>query len=374
MATEFDITSEQKRLLAIVPRICASISIICACIMALAILHSPYRRRRVYHRLMLGCVPSIILLNIAQLWGQAAAPEGTEHVLGARGNAGTCTAQGFMYQFRLVIPQYYAALSFITYRLIESKFTRSLERAEEIAMHIGVYIFPIASGIFLTTIDGFNMITQGCGIASAPLGCGGDTSAEDFIPCTRGPDNIGLHQWLWAGFPSIIVMIAPTLAMVRLSCRFRRKSIFASVAVQSFLYLLAVYWTYIFRWIDAAMILYSGNYVFATNIVAEIMDPLQGFWTLIIYSFFRTHDPKTGADPESSDPSESAASSTRSFRPEFSIFDGSVANRTSKSPWAQFLNDEGEDSDYMNDCGEYTDGDFKTSSLPLEESDQIMET
>lgn len=382
MVTEFDIPPSQQRILAIAPRICASISIVCALIMAAAIMLSTYRRRRIYHRLMLGCVPSIIILNIAQLWGQAAAPEGTDHVLGARGNAGTCTAQGFMYQFRLVVPSYYAVLSLMTYRLIKSKFKHSLGQTEEYLVHIGVYVFPIASGIYLTAIEGFNMITQGCGIANAPLACGGDPEDEGYVPCTRGPENIGLYQWLFAGLPSVIIMLGPTIVMGWICCRLRKQSVLKSFIYQSCLYLLAVYWTYLFRWIDAAILLSAGEYVFATAFVADIMDPLQGLWTLIIYSYFRTHDPKTAADPTSSNEgsapfgdtggSGSGSSGSRSFRPEFSIFDGSVANRTSDSPWAKFLTDDFEDPEYMKDCGEYSDGDFKTT--PLEMSGNIRDS
>jgi hypothetical protein len=406
MAVEFDLTESQKLWLAILPRASATISIVCSLYMMVTILRSPFCRRRTYHRLMLACTVPIMVLSANQLWGQAAAPVGTERVYGGgKGNPTTCTVQGFVYQFKLIIPIYYAILSFLTFRRIvhPAKLQRSAAASQqhmswkwELFLHCGVYIFPIVSGIYLITVDGFNMVSQGCGVASDPLGCGEDSGVE----CTRGPDNIGELQWLLVGLPSIIVVSIPTLVMAYLWCtvaRGKHKSIATSLAKQSALYLLSLYLTYIFRWIDAAMVLNRNEYVFVTNVIAEVMDPLQGLWTLLVYSYFRssqTNNTRTAfemtnpgeeasqmefgsgdggmmpGDPSNrSTPSASSQQQSRQRRrsskmkPEFSIFDGTnVAD--SSSPWAAFLNDEGEDDSYRGGknklCGEYSDRDFES--------------
>ena len=112
------LSEKQKWILAIAPRIAAGISVICTVGMGIAIIKSPWARSRIYHRLMLGCTLPILIQNTAQLWGPSAAPSDTDWVIGATGNYTTCSIQGFMYQFRLVVPSYYLILSLLARRLV----------------------------------------------------------------------------------------------------------------------------------------------------------------------------------------------------------------------------------------------------------------
>lgn len=392
MTTEFDLTESQKLTLAVVPRIAASISVVCVLFMISTILRNPYYRRRIYHRLMLGSTVPILILNAAQLWGQAAAPSGTPQVIGARGTYATCSAQGFLYQFRAVVPFYYVILTLLARRLVARKrrstqqFIQRLVKME-VGIHIAVYILPLSSGIYLLSVQGFNMVFQGCGIASVPLGCG-DQSEDGTLECTRGPQNPGMLQWVLVALPAIILVGSATLIMLATYIEIRRssnKQVARSVAKQAALYLLVFYWTYIFRFIDAAIILGSGNYVFSINLLAEVIDPLQGLWTLLVYWYFRSEKPKTlshdvpknnavisNVDPINTAGDQGSGSglplpqnnsqSKSSLRPEFSIFDGSEVHRQA-SPWAAFLYDEGEDEEYEQNNGEYTDDDYRTETL-----------
>ena len=80
------------------------------------------------------------------------------------------------------------------------------------------------------------------------------------------------------------------------------------------------------------------------------------------------------------DPSSNAANvssiSLSALRPEFSIFDGSNLI-DSNSPWAEFLNDQGEDSEFINRssvrCFEWSTNHFsaETSGDVLESSAQL---
>ena len=451
------ITETQQHILAILPRIAASVSVLCAFYMVFTILPNPYYRGRIYHRLMLGCTFPILILNAAQLWGPCAAPAGTtDWVVGARGNDTTCSVQGFMYQFRMVVPSYYLILALLARRLVfinnnnngndnvsgerstrhdgigrttsgsnrsnnrkgingstSSRRRRNDDKLKsylkclakmEPYLHGAVYIFPIISGIYLLSIQGFNMILLGCGVESSPLGCGDDSG----ITCDRGPQNPGFYQWILVALPFIILLGSSTLIMLVTYTQLYfkpngGKQIAKSMAAQASLYLLALYWTYIFRWIDAELIFNNNTYIFGVNLLAETIDPLQGLWTLLVYWYFKSDPPseivrlpvsgedmdddhsesvifessfkkdssglfslssRGGGNRSGGDNSERSSRSSRSFRPEFSIFDGShIQNKD--SPWAAFLVDDGEDDDYGQEQAggnrEYTDRDFDST-------------
>ena len=56
----------------------------------------PEKRKRLYHRLVLGMNVALIMMAFSYIWGTAAVPEGTPYYVGAKGTIDTCTAQGFI--------------------------------------------------------------------------------------------------------------------------------------------------------------------------------------------------------------------------------------------------------------------------------------
>jgi hypothetical protein len=368
MSIEINLSYNQQRWLNILPRIGAGISIVCSLYIVVAVVGSPYFRNRIYHRIMAACAVNTILLNMNQLWGSAAVPE-DEDLLGASGNTATCSAQGFLAQLSLVVPSYYVALSLLSYFSIRNKFEVSKYQYIEKWIHIGVYLFPFGSASYLLTLEAYNHVVISCGLASEPLGCGDQSNNE--IECTRGPQNVGQIQKIFLVLPIILIVLIPTVVMLLLYCQVRNqpggKRVAALFAKQSSLYLFAQYWAYTFRFLDTALVFAFGEYVFATNLLANFIEALIGLWTLIVYLYFRVDDPsshnhnemsisfQTQKDAQSREFSLDRSTVTLTLsKPSFSIFDGTnVENRD--SPWATFLFDEGEDDEY-DENAEYDDG------------------
>jgi hypothetical protein len=207
-------TEQQILVLAILPRIGATISLFSSLYIVITVLCSPHYRSRVYHRIMLGTALNIMLWSVPNLWGSAAVPEGTSSVGSwGKGTTASCSASGFLLQLgTYAVPSYYVVLSFYSFTAVCNNFQLEKYKWIERWIHVGVHIYPIASAIYLLTIDAFNFSGTQCWIASVPLGCG---ERSDEV-CTQGPQDIGRVQWLFAGIPAMILVIVPTFMMIAL--------------------------------------------------------------------------------------------------------------------------------------------------------------
>ena len=406
---DIDLTYEQQRWLNILPRVGAGISLCCSFYLVITVVSNPYYRKRIYHRIMAACALNIVVLNATSLWGSAAVPYDSG-LLGARGNTATCSAQGWLLQFsQFVVPSYYVALSLLSYFSIRHKFHVPEYQHIEKWIHVSVYIFPIASACYLLYLEAFNKVVIGCYVASEPIGCGDQSPEDEYIPCIRGPENIGQLQKIFLAIPSVLVVFIPTAVMLVLYLQVRSrpggKQIAKSVAKQSGLYVLVQYWTYLFRFLDAALLLAVGEYAFGTNLLANFIESLQGLWTLCVYLYFRSAPPPSASEEgqASRDGERDGHQNTRQYhndmsisfkfgngstilntssesmkaninsrygskelsqqqdsstKERFSIFDGTNALDLD-SPWARFLLDEGEDKSYIEDShAEYDDTQF----------------
>mmetsp|Transcript_37986 Transcript_37986/g.41994 ORF Transcript_37986/g.41994 Transcript_37986/m.41994 type:complete len:386 (+) Transcript_37986:242-1399(+) len=195
------------------PRFSALVSLWCAILLITSILRSKYYRNRIYHRINLGCGLNIILLCVLKLWGSAAEP--TNNNIWARGTIATCSISGFLHHIAIfIIPQYYCALSLLSYAAFRNKIRLSNFCRIEKWIHIGVYVFPLAAATYLLTLRAFNPTIHGCSLASIPVGCGDETTTdEELLPCDRGPNNISQLQWLFWGLPSLLFFSIPTVVL-----------------------------------------------------------------------------------------------------------------------------------------------------------------
>jgi hypothetical protein len=158
--------------------------------------------------------------------------------------------------------------------------------------------------------------------------------------------------------PIMILLIVPTFMMIALYIEVRRRQATImveakTVAKQAALYLLALYWIYMFTFIQGALVFAFGRNIFASVLLSNCVSYLHGFWILLVYIRFRqtrTSSQKAKATDESeSKPATpqqegSEQSSRKSIFLEFSIFDGT--NATSR--WTEFIY-EGEDDDEEED-------------------------
>lgn len=256
------------------------------------------RRHCAFDRIMMGLSCHTMLWGIYHMWGTAAIPAGTPGVYGAKGTTATCDIQGFLLQISMVVPFYYVFLSLYSWVVVlHGNFDPAKYEWIEKYIHVGVHIFPIASAIYLLTIESFNSNGLHCWIASIPSGCG----EESGIECTRGPQNPHLILWVFGGIPATFFLLFPTVVMVTLTyCVYLRQRkpegeilyvIPASmVAKQSAIYLGSLYWVYV------PLFVYSGfNYSgqeksYWLCLLANLISTSMGIWFAIVYWYFSTEE------------------------------------------------------------------------------------
>ena len=350
--------------------------------MVFTILRRKHYRTRMYHRIVLGCAVNIIVDAAFTLWGPAAVPRGTPHIPAARGTIGTCSITGFgHYASFFIVPLYFNAQALLAFASIRYKFQERTYQWMEKYIHIGVYLYPLGSGIYLLSLEAFNPIVMSCGFSSYPMDC-----SEDGIECIRGPENIAKLQWIFLSIPALMIVLIPTFLMISLVVWIRHqiprgRAIGKSVTRKIALYLAALYWTYFFRCIDAVIIFGKGEVLFASTLAANTNEALIGLWYLLVYLVLRTEDPAsvrvTGSLTAKREKDRSKAgredrqismttvtidqSQMRSFELGIGIFDGNCLDED--SPWSGYLTT-GVDEGYEKNDPEYTDHDYCIEDIP----------
>jgi hypothetical protein len=179
------------------------------------------------------------------IYGAAAVPKETTNAIGNFGSVLTCTIQGFAFYITgLIAIFYYCSFAIYSYVGVSNNFKKINYLWIEKYIHILVHIYPIASGIYLLTQDGFNNTGYGyCFIQSDPLGCGSEEYPD--VVCERGPENKQYLDLFWA-IPLILIVIFPTFIMIILMIKVKRNQNkirikVKAVIIQTIIYLLALY-------------------------------------------------------------------------------------------------------------------------------------
>mmetsp|Transcript_30959 Transcript_30959/g.74775 ORF Transcript_30959/g.74775 Transcript_30959/m.74775 type:complete len:359 (+) Transcript_30959:340-1416(+) len=311
-------TEAQQLALGIVPQVLSFISLIAGLYTVITILKNRESLlARMYHRLMFAVAINVVFLSIRTLFVFFAVPVGTPDSPLARGNTQTCSTTGFLYHFFfLAVLSYYCALSIYSYVAIQNNFQDEKYSWIEKWIHLGVYVFPVGSGLYLLSIDAFNYIGQGCYIASVPLGCGNDSG----VVCTRGPQNIGQIQWIFGAAPIIVTMVLSAVVMTVLYFKVKRKTNSKNrkeqccqppvqetsatidakkVGRQGFIYVSVLYWSYIFTFVNVTAVFAFGVRSFALQLLAQ-NERLLGLYITMAYRFF-SRDHRKGQDGPKSD-------------------------------------------------------------------------
>ena len=447
----------QQQIINLVVRAASFISLIAATHLIYTVMKSKYYRKRIFHKMMMCCSCHIVLFNILLIWGQAAVPIQEQlqdssssslgsYYPGAHGTIATCTIQGFLLHLLfLAVPYYYVSLPILCLiafargnkynkkrqRPPPPKLTNSQphssrhngynshhqyrhyqqqqrqqqqqERSRWISklrlslfIHVCVYLIPIATGMYLLSLNAFNPSLNICFSGSYPLGCGDQSQQQQqTLKCERGPQNFDAISQLLGTIQVGTMFLLPAIIMfiycikVRLLLFSRRDSrsarLASLVAKQAALYVLALYWTCLPTFINWIIMfrVRKGQYVFVSHLIAVTFGALQGVWFYIPYWYFRSDDrvemiadaavggtatPTTLEEGKEVDidaagtrkktkveditASTGRSSSCSSFKPEFSIFDGGSTDALDPtSPWSKYLyGDEGEDDSYQDNC------------------------
>ena len=309
------LTDQEHLILTTFQRCGAAISLLASLSIAYSVLSNPYYKRRIFHRIMLACSLNTIILNINMSIGPAAVPVGTDGFYDrAKGTTQTCSAQGFFYMWGYIVPSYYASLSLLSYKAVRNKFNINKYAWVEPYVHVVVYIYPLVIGCYLLSVQGFNPALADCYFASIPRECGDWSPPDAYVECERGPENYGsLARWV-IGFPLGVILAFPTAVMGLLWCQVRCsksslelkslserqiqllqqrhqmyiRKLANSVCIQSLIYLLAIYWTYIPRFIFMLLEVKLDKYIFGWHVFANLIESMQGIWIAMSYYYFRS--------------------------------------------------------------------------------------
>jgi hypothetical protein len=307
---------EQQVALAIAPKITGSLSICGSSYIIYDCLRRKERRERTtFHRLMIGLSISDILMTIGLFTSTWFMPADTPNVYGAIGNVHTCEAVGFVEQWGVAAVMYNASLSI--YYLVRIKYgwtpTRIKRRAEP-WLHIVPLVFALATSVACLALDLFNSGLFDCWIAPYPQGCLESWRNDGVTTCERG-NNASLYIWVFDLIPkwsSVLLVTVNMLLTWQAVYRLERKTLKYSrpstlfpsnssnslnpsnnstersmppkpkvarrLARQSYLYVGALYLTYIPVIVTRLTELILGYVYYEMLLTISVMIPLQGFW------------------------------------------------------------------------------------------------
>ena len=120
-----------------------------------------------------------------------------------------------MVQMVFVVQHYYVALSIYVFMALRCEFRiKEIEWIEKY-LHVGVFIFPLLSAIYLYWKEMFNPIGVFCWINSYPQGC----TPDQYEPCQRGPKDpsLSINMFALGVLPMACNLIVVTL-IITCSC------------------------------------------------------------------------------------------------------------------------------------------------------------
>jgi hypothetical protein len=273
----YQLSQRQLMINEIAPRVTGTIAFLSAvCMICVAW----KRKDRVFHRLVLGMALHILIEGAFLIYGSAAIPasDSTTIALGNAGTTLTCTIQGFfIYLCSFTATLYYASFSVYSLVGVLCNFNKTKYQWIEKWIHIGVHIFSIGMSIFIL-----------CDIGFGPLPYGFCYHHDYGMSM---PLNITMFV-----LPLILYIVIPTVVMVTLFCIVKHRpegQIHISakaVAIQSVIYLIAMYWTTLpvystlFFFIDVTP---SNHKILYPYIVFGLLNySLFGLWSMVSYLFF----------------------------------------------------------------------------------------
>lgn len=171
-------------LIAIIPKISASLSLLLSIYVATRIIRDSDKRALVYHRIVLVIALHSIPLSLAFFVGTWAEPRYTEKVQWAIGTITTCTVQGFFIMLGINnIEMYFSSLSLYSVIAVHNNFDQQILRRFEALLYFIVTIISSFLSIMPVTEQMLNpSYGPWCMVDAAPLGC--EKSAD--INCKRG--------------------------------------------------------------------------------------------------------------------------------------------------------------------------------------------
>ena len=208
-----DFTEAQLIAFAMIPKISAVLSSFGSIWILVEVYMMKAGQSNAYHRILAAMAVYDLAESIWNFISTWAMPEGTEDVWQAKGNQGTCIAQGFFLQLGLAMPLYNAVLSVYYVMTVRYKIRPDRMGRYEYLFH------GIPAGIVWTvTLAGIPLDLYNpegkwfCWIAPYPDDCNQSyNSPPEERNCERG-DNAGIYRfafylvWVWLSVVTALVM------------------------------------------------------------------------------------------------------------------------------------------------------------------------
>jgi len=271
----------------IYPRVAGAITFISSVYM---IVMAWSRRQFLFHNLVIGMGINFIVYGAFLMYGTAAIPSDDESIegFGNMGTTATCTTQGFfLHVCGSTVAFYYSSISIYCYVAFINDFKKEKIVWVEKWIHLLVHIFPIMTGIWLLSINGFNNTNYGmCGPASYPWRCEFDPN----MSCERGPQGPKSVNVIM-GVNIALILLFPTVVTVYLiftiEQRQNQENYIPAKAIgpQLCIYIVAIYYVslpyFILNFIPDLWVHWYPFLIFAI-----LNYSLFGLWFMIVYSHF----------------------------------------------------------------------------------------
>jgi len=245
---------------------------------------------RVYYRIMLGLSCSDMIASTVNIFSTWPIPPDSGNFL-ASGTTATCTAQGFFNELgNLATPLYNASLCAYYVLIIRQAWSEDRIRVRaEPFMHAIPILIALTIAILGLPFTLYNNSGWLCWIAKYPKGCSGSE-------CTRGV-HADIFRWVhYAIIWSAIIGVTVGMYLIYLKVKsFDRREAEENneevarmerskkVAIQSALFVGALYLTWSFTTVTRIYQVTTGNNSTTLLVLMAIFFPLQGFFNFLVY-------------------------------------------------------------------------------------------
>mmetsp|Transcript_23323 Transcript_23323/g.50516 ORF Transcript_23323/g.50516 Transcript_23323/m.50516 type:complete len:357 (-) Transcript_23323:500-1570(-) len=320
-------TLAQQKAVAVAPKFTAAASAISSITTIFLIVCCRGRKKRTYHRIILGMSMCDLVASVAWFFTTWPIPRGTPGVYGAVGNQKTCSAQAFVAQFSISGVMYNASLTIYFVLVIVKNWKDDDIVKIEPLLHANAIAWGLGTALASLSLTLFNPVSWDCWISAAPLGCQESWNSHDgTTTCVRG-DNGSIYQWAFYYAPLwfVIVLVSclmywvyytvraqdrrmrryhpPAPAVTNLTLQVRRASVTHQVrrasmdslsvaepsnhkriAAQATSYVGAFFITWLFPTVYQLVIVTTQTFPFSLLFLTAFFVPLQGLFNLIVFS------------------------------------------------------------------------------------------
>ena len=220
MVETITFTTQQLKIMAILPMTSAPLSLLGSSLIVLKIFRERKKRAsQTYHRILLGFSIIDIVGSIAYCFSTLPSPVGTPDVWGANGNDSTCTAQGFFLVTGLGIVYYNAAL--MIYYVLKIRYNVSevtLRKHYDPWVHRFVLFFSFLPSVLGAIFGMINNIGNVCFIGDHPKGC----ASNEEVECERGQKYF-MFSMITMGIVVIIATVTVPICMLLISLKVQKE-------------------------------------------------------------------------------------------------------------------------------------------------------